>query len=545
VTTAAAIVPRPVQRAAAPKTNKWLVALSITFGTMMGAIDMSIVNVALPHIRGAVGATLQEITWIATGYAIALVLVMPLTGFLGRMFGQKRVYLVCLMLFIVGSFLCGTATTLTTLVIYRVLQGLGAGALQPTEQAILRQTFPPGEQGMAMALFGIAVMLGPALGPTLGGYIVDHYHWSWIFFINVPIGILGLFMVTSFVHEDPEILAQNHAMAERTRRHIDWAGISLMWIGLGALEYFLEEGSRDDWFESRAITVAFLLAVFSLAAFVVRELTATAPAVDLRLFKDPLFLSATMINGLTMAMMMANMFLLPVFMQELLGFSAVQSGTALMPRMLMMMVAVPIAGRLYTRVSPRIVIATGVILFSMSSWWLSHLTLESGRRDIIMPLLLQGVGFACLFVPLTTIALSNIARHRLPDATGLNSLVRQLGGAIGLAAFATLLGNYATEAHGAVSVHVAATRPEVWHRMQVMVGGLMARGMDLVSAQKAAMMAMAGTVYRESMVLSFERLFLLAGLLFLLVLPALLLMRGARAATRRTRSDDAHVEMHA
>jgi DHA2 family multidrug resistance protein len=543
--TVPAIVPRSSPRATARKDNKWLVAISITFGTMMGAIDMSIVNVALPHIRGAVGATLQEITWIATGYAIALVLVMPLTGFLGRMFGQKRVYLACLALFVFGSFLCGTATTLTSLVIYRIFQGLGAGALQPTEQAILRQTFPPGEQGMAMALFGVAVMLGPALGPTLGGYIVDHYHWSWIFFINVPIGILGFFMVSSFVHEDPEILAQNHALAERTRRHIDWAGIALMWVGLGALEFFLEEGNRDDWFESRTITVAFLLAVFSLAAFVVRELTATAPAVDLRLFKDPLFVSATLINGLTMAMMMANMFLLPVFMQELLGFSAVQSGTALMPRMLMMMVAVPIAGRLYTKISPRIVIGTGVVLFTMSSWWLSHLTLESGRRDIIMPLLLQGVGFACLFVPLTTVALSNIQRHRLPDATGLNSLVRQLGGAIGLASFATLLGNYATQARGAISVHVAATRPEVWQRMQMMANGLMARGMDVVTAKKTALMAMAGTVYRESMVLSFERLFLLGGLLFLLVLPALLLMRGASAATRRGARGESQVEMHA
>src|SRR3954452_20088257 len=210
------------------KVNKCLVTISITFGTLMGAIDSSIVNVALPHIRGAVGATLQEITWISTGYAVALVLVMPLTAFLGRLFGQKRVYLACLVLFLVGSFLCGTATTLPALVIYRVIQGLGAGALQPTEQAILRQTFPPKEQGMAMALFGMAVMLGPAIGPTLGGYIVDHYHWSWIFFINLPIGVLGLFMVTSFVHEDPEILAANHKAAEMQRKNVDWAGIALL-----------------------------------------------------------------------------------------------------------------------------------------------------------------------------------------------------------------------------------------------------------------------------------------------------------------------------
>jgi DHA2 family multidrug resistance protein len=275
---------------------------------------------------------------------------------------------------------------------------------------------------------------------------------------------------------------------------------------------------------------------------VIRELTATAPAVDLRLFADPLFLSATAINGLMFAMMMANMFLLPVFMQELLGFTAVQSGVALMPRMLMMMVAVPIVGRLYNRISPRIVVATGVLLFSFSSWQLSHLTLDSGRAEIMLPLLIQGVGFACLFVPLTTVALQNVPRHRLADATGLNSLIRQIGGAVGLAIFATLLGNYGVVARGGVAAHVAATRPEVWHRLQSVQGGLMARGMDAVSAKSAAIASLAGAVYRESMVLSFERLFLLAGGLFLLVLPPLLWMRGARTAPA-ARREDVHMEM--
>ena len=211
---------------------------------------------------------------------------------------------------------------------------------------------------MAMALFGMAVMLGPAIGPTLGGYIVDHYHWSWIFFINLPVGLLGLFMVASFVQEDPDIREQNRALAEQQRANIDWAGIALMWIGLATLEYFLEEGNRNDWFDSRLITAVFLVAVFALAAFVIRELTAKTPAVNLRLFADPVFLSGTLIGGLMFAMLMANMFLLPIFMQELLGFSAVQSGMALMPRVLVMMVAVPIVGRIYNLVSPRVMIAT-------------------------------------------------------------------------------------------------------------------------------------------------------------------------------------------
>jgi DHA2 family multidrug resistance protein len=531
---------QPVARRA--PTNKWLVTISITFGTLMGAIDSSIVNVALPHIRGAVGATLQEITWISTGYAVALVLVMPLTAFLGRLFGQKRVYLACLVLFLIGSFLCGTATTLPALVVYRLIQGLGAGALQPTEQAILRQTFPPKEQGMAMALFGMAVMIGPAIGPTLGGYIVDHYHWSWIFFINLPVGLLGLFMVVSFVHEDPQLLEQNRTLAEQQRKHVDWAGIAFLWIGLAALEYFLEEGAQDDWFDSRLITAVFLVATFAIAAFVIRELTAKTPAVDLRLFADPVFLSGTVIGGLMFAMLMANMFLLPIFMQELLGFTAVQSGIALMPRMLIMMVAVPIVGRIYNVVSPRVVIAFGVIVFAVSSWQLSHLTLQSGTADIVIPLLVQGIGFACLFVPLTTVALANIPRHRMADATGLNSLIRQIGGAIGLAIFATMLGNYAVIARGGIDPHLTATRPEVWQRLQMMQQGFMARGMDAVSAKSAALRALAGSAMQQSTVLSFERVFVLAGGLFLLVLPLLYFLRTPEDA-RPAGAGELHMEM--
>jgi MFS transporter, DHA2 family, multidrug resistance protein len=522
--------------------NKWLVTLSITFGTLMGAIDTSIVNVALPHIRGSVGATLQEITWISTGYAMALVLVMPLTAFLGRLFGQKRVYMASLLIFLVGSALCGIAHSLTTLVIYRVIQGFGAGALQPTEQAILRQTFPPKEQGMAMAIFSIAVMVGPALGPSLGGYIVDHYHWSWIFFINLPIGVLGLFMVASFVHEDPEILEENRALVDKQRKHIDWAGIGLMWTGLGALQFVLEEGSRRDWFESGLIGAMTLVAVFTLVAFVIRELTAEAPAVDLRLFKDPVFLTGTLIGALMFTMLMANMFLLPIFMQELLGFSALQSGIAMAPRTLVMMVAVPIIGRTYNIVPPRFYVTMGVLLIAFSSWQLSHLTLAVGTSDIIVPLIIQGVGFATLFVPLSTIALSNVPRHRMADATGLNSLVRQIGGAGGLAIFATLISTYATEARAGVASHIVATRPEVWQQLQAMQSALMARGMDAVSAKTAALHAVMGSLMQQSMVLSFNRIFVLAGVLFLLVLPLLYFMRMA-PAQQAAAAHDIHLEI--
>jgi DHA2 family multidrug resistance protein len=514
--------------AARPQVNKWLVTLSITFGTLMGAIDASIVNVALPHIRGSVGATIEEITWISSGFALANVVVMPLTAFLGRLFGQKRVYMACLVLFLLGSTLCGMARSLPALVIYRVLQGLGAGALQPTEQAILRQTFPPREQGMAMALFSIAVMIGPAIGPTLGGFIVDHYSWPMIFYINLPIGLLGLAMVASFVHEDPEIAAKNRELAEAQRKHVDWSGIALLSVGLSTLQYALEEGPRNDWFTSRAVSTCAAVAVIGLIAFVIRELTAKVPAVNIRLFKDQAFASGTLIGGLMFCMLMANMFLLPLFMQELLGFTATQAGMALMPRVLVMMVATPIVGRLYNHVDPRIVVGIGVLIYCYGAYDMSHLTLGSGQHDVVFAIMIQGVGFACLFVPLTTTALSSIPRHLLPDATGLNALFRQIGGSVGLAVFASLISTYTMDARSSIVAHLAPTRPELQERVAMMAKAFAARGLDPGSAHTAALAALSGQVQRQAAALAFDKLFLLAGIVFLAVLPLLAFLKVNR-----------------
>src|SRR5437899_7913329 len=285
----------PGVRAERPRVNKWLVTVSITFGTLMGAIDASIVNVAVPHLTGSLGVTVEQITWVTTGFVIATVMVMPLTGFLARLFGQKRVYMACLLLFIVGSALCGMVRTLPLLVLFRVLQGLGAGALQPTEQAILRQTFPPKEQGMAMAVFGMAVVLGPAFGPTLGGYIVDNYSWPWIFYINIPVCVVSVLMVTRFVHEPADVREALRAMAARQRKNMDWWGIGLLIAGLGTLQYVLEEGNRNDWFESGEIKTITLFSLITLTLLIVRELSARVPAVDISLFIDMVFFSGTII----------------------------------------------------------------------------------------------------------------------------------------------------------------------------------------------------------------------------------------------------------
>ena len=519
--------------------NKWLVTVSITFGTLMGAIDASIVNVAVPHLSGALGVTVEQITWVTTAFVISTVMVMPLTGFLARLFGQKRVYLASLVLFIIGSALCGFARTLPLLVFFRILQGLGAGALQPTEQAILRQTFPPQEQGMAMALFGMAVVLGPAFGPTLGGYIVDNYSWPWIFFINVPIGVVSVLMVTRFVHEPEDVrLALQNAAVEQ-RKNLDWAGIALLVIGLGTMQYVLEEGNRNDWFASGEIQIITLMAVVSLAALVIRELSARVPAVDLTLFKDIVFASGTVIGSVMFAMLMAITFLLPLFMQTLLGFTATQSGIALMPRSLAMLVVMPIVGRLYNKVSPRATVAFGIVLFAYTAWMMGHYTLATGQRDIIHVLIIQGVAFSCLFIPLTTMALSTIPRHRLPDATGLNSLLRQTGGSVGLAIFATLLGRYATHARDSMLGNVTLGRPEVLQRVSAMARSMMATGMDAASAQSAAARVIDLQLRRQAMVLSFEKLFYLSGILFLCVLPLVFLLRAPKSAEKI----EVHVEM--
>ena len=540
MSTASATFPAVAAPSRAP-ISKWVVTISVSFGTLMGAIDTSIVNVALPQIRGAVGATVQEITWISTGFVIATVVVMPLTAFLGRFFGQKRVYMASLALFVVGSALCGTAGSLESLVFYRALQGLGAGALQPTEQAILRQTFPPEEQGMAMALFAMAIMVGPAVGPTLGGYIVDNYHWSWIFFINLPVGVLGLFMVWRFVHEPDDIRAANRVAARQQRRHLDWAGIALLAIGLATLQYVLEEGQRNDWFESSLILGCAVVSALALLAFVGRELTAPAPAVNLSLFADRTFTSGTLVGGVTFAMLMASMFLLPLFMQELLGFTATQSGMALMPRVLVMMVATPVVGRLYNRVSPRLLVAVGIAFVALGSWDLSHVTLQTSSAGIVHAILVQGVGFSFLFVPLTTAALSNVPRAKLTDATGLNSLLRQVGGSIGLAAFATMLSNEQAHARNALIAHVTPESLATAQRLGRLQSAFAARGLDATTARAAALAALDGQVTRQASVLAFEKVFLVTAFLFLCVLPLLLFLK-VNPATRRGGAKS-HVEM--
>ncbi len=517
--------------AARPRVNKWVVAMSVATGSLMATIDSSIVNVAMPHIRASVGATLQEITWVSTGYIIATVLVMPLTGFLGALIGQKRLYLGSLVLFVIGSVLCGMARSLPALVVFRVLQGFGGGVLQPTQQAILRQTFPPREQGMAMAVFAMVIMVGPAIGPTLGGFITDNYSWPWIFYINLPVGILGVLAVMLFVDEPDDVRLANRARAEAQKKSMDWAGIALMAVTVSALQYFLEEGASKDWFESPAITATMAVAVVGLVAFVIRELTAEMPAVNLRLFRDRTFLSGTAVGAVMFAMLMASMFLLPVFMQELLRYDATRAGTTLMPRMVAMMIVTPIVGRLYNRVPPAATVAFGVVLFVLGNYQLARISLDTSAGDLVWPLVITGIALSCLFVPLTTAALTHIPRHLIADAAGLNSFVRQMGGSLGLTLFTTLLTRFGAQARASIAAQVSDVRPEVASMLAQLKAGFAARGFDPVQAQELAARVLSGKATGQALVLAFQKSFYLQCIAFLVVLPLLLFLRvGPRPA---------------
>jgi DHA2 family multidrug resistance protein len=343
------------------------------------------------------------------------------------------------------------------------------------------------------------------------------------------------------VHEPEDIRAANEAAAALQRKHMDFAGIALLAIGVATLQYVLEDGSRDDWFDSRAITYCAIVAVFSLVAFVLRELSAPMPAVDLSLFKDTVFTSGTLIGAVMFAMLLSITFLLPVFMQELLGFTAMQSGVALMPRSLVMLVAMPVVGRIYNKVSPRGTVAFGVILFAITAYMMSHYTLETSSSQVVKALLLQGVAFSCLWIPLTTVALASVPRQKLADATGINSLIRQIGGSLGLALFASLIPHYTKTAATGLAAHVTFGSPEVQNRLAMIQQGLIARGYDAATASTAAGRILGGMVMRQATMLTFEKLFLGAGILFLLVLPLLFFLKSPDHGD--TVKPEVHVEM--
>jgi DHA2 family multidrug resistance protein len=400
--------------------------------------------------------------------------------------------------------------------------------MQPTEEAILRQTFPKSQQGMAMALTGMIMMVGPALGPVLGGFIVDHFHWAWIFYVSLPIGLLGLVMTWTFVREDPEILAKNRARAAAERTNVDWSGIALLTTCLASTEFVIEEGQRRYWFEDSLIRVLTVVAVTTLVAFIVRQLTAAAPVMNLRLLKDARFATGMVLSVFVMCTLMATMFLLSVFMQQARGFSAMQAGLATLPMMLAMFVVMPIAGAVYERFSPRLTMAAGLVLLASGAYELSQVTLAMGQWDLAVPLAMQGAGMALIFVPMETTAFSRIARHHLADAAGLSNVLKETGGAIGLALFTSVLLRSEIVSRAGLAAHVGITNPLAAQRLSMLQA--LTPGTSPTAAHSRALGILSQVVSREAAVLAYEHLFLLLGVMILILLPLLFLLKVDRSA---------------
>jgi DHA2 family multidrug resistance protein len=502
------------------KTNKWMITITVMTGAVLSALDTSIVNVALPYMRGSLGASVEEIAWVSTSYILSNVIIMPIIGFLSSRFGRKRFYLASVVMFAITSMLCGIAWDLNSMIFFRCLQGIGGGALVPISQAILRENYPPEEQGLAMGIFGLGVVMGPALGPTLGGWLTDHFSWPWIFYINVPVGIINVLLTVKYIR-DPEYLT-------RSKGKVDALGLALMVVGLGALQIMLEEGQQKDWFSSTFITTLAVAAVVGLTLFTVRELTTDKPAVNLRLLNNTTFTSGTMIGGVLGISLFASLFLLPMFLQQLLGYPAFDSGLALMPRSVAMAIFMPIVGRVYPVFGARALIGAGLLVNGVSFWQLSRLSLDIGYWDIFFPQVAQGLGFGLIFVALSTVTLSSIEKKDMTDASGLYNVVRQVFGSVGIALSATFLTRYETIYHSILTEHITAYSDAAANWLNGMKGAYFSAGSDMSSAGQMSMKAIDYLVVRQGSMMAYNKVFFLCALLFFICFPLIFFLKNEK-----------------
>jgi MFS transporter, DHA2 family, multidrug resistance protein len=504
-----------------PDKLKWAIAITVALGAILEVIDTSIVNVALPDIQANLGATITEIGWIVTGYAIANVVVIPLTAWLGEQFGQKRYFIFSLVGFTISSVLCGFAPTLPFLIISRILQGLCGGGLLAKAQAILFQTFPPEEQGVAQGIFGMGVIVGPAIGPTLGGYLTDSIGWRWIFFINIPFGILAVLMCWLFLPKDTKIT--------RTRR-IDWLGIGLLAIAVGSLQTFLEEGEQDDWFNSQLIVVLGIVAAIGLGLFIWRELSTKRPAVDLRVLRHRSLAAGSLYSAILGMGLYGALFAVPIFAQNVLHFTATQTGMLLFPGALAAGIMMPILGRLTSKIDPRLLIASGGIITSLVMFQLAKINPNTGTEALFYPLLWRGVGTVLMFLPLSLATLGSLPKNDVPAGSGFYNLTRQLGGSIGIAILTTLLARREAFHRAILSTNVSLYNSPTNQRLEALTNAFQSRGVDIDTAHQQALAAIDQAIDLQSALLSFEDIFKVVGIAFLCTLPLLLLLgKGNKA----------------
>jgi MFS transporter, DHA2 family, multidrug resistance protein len=411
--------------------HKWIVAVTLMLPTIIVLVDTSVVNVSLDHIRGSLSAGIDESTWTITSYLASNAIVIPMTGWLSRFFGRKRYFIFSIGLFTLSSLMCGLSWNIQSLVFFRIFQGVGGAALQPTSQSILLETFPPQQHGMAMAIFGIGIMLGPVIGPLLGGWITDSWSWHWVFFINVPIGILSIFL-SSVVLRDPPYMT-------RKRTDVDYWGLLFLTLGFGGLQIVLDQGQREDWLSSNFIVWLSFVSVSSIILFIIVELFAKSPVVDLRAFRNRSFLSGNAIMFFMYFSLLASTVLLPLYVQTLMGYTSLLAGWTLAPAGITSMIAMPIAAKLIRRVNPKAILAFGIVLTAYSIHLMARFNLFADFGTIIWPRVVMGVGLGFLWIPLTTLTLSMINKEKMGNATGIFNLVRNLGGSFGVAVVTTLL----------------------------------------------------------------------------------------------------------
>ncbi len=513
-------------------TNKWTIAFTVTFGAFMAVMDMSVVNVALPHMMGSFGQDLSSITWVATSYSIAEIIMVTMAGWWSTLLGRKRLYLLSFGLFTVGSVLCGTARTFTQMLVYRTIQGIGGGSLIPVSQAILRETFPPEEQGMAMAMYGMGVVLAPAIGPIAGGWLTDQYGWAWIFYINVPVSIIGMLMVTTFVHDPPYL--------RRGMKSIDWPGIILLSVALTSMQVVLERGQEENWFESRWIVFGTAVCLLSVVALVFRELRVREPVVNFRMLRNTPLAVASTVGAVFGVALFGTTFILPEFTQQLLGYPAFKAGLALAPRALMLLLVMPIAGWVFRYVNARVMMLFAITLIFWSYYDLSRLSLTIGFWNFVPILLIMGAGMPFNFVTVSTVALSRIPTRDMTDAASIYTLMQRIGGNVGYALTATLVAR-GTQIHRVDIVsHISFLNPTYFEYNHYLKGLLALAGTNSSLAQQTAHTIIDLLVNQQAAMLAYNDVTLIFGFLFLATIPLVFLLPGRPSNSENSKGVAGH-----
>jgi MFS transporter, DHA2 family, multidrug resistance protein len=497
--------------------NPWLIAVAVMLSTFMEVLDTTVVNVSLPHIAGSLSATIDEATWTLTSYLVSNAIILPLTGWLSNFFGRKRMLMLSVTGFTIASFACGLAPTLPFLVVCRVIQGACGGSLQPISQAVLLESFPPQDRGKAMGFWGLGIVVAPLLGPVLGGWLTDSYSWRWVFYINVPIGVASIIMTRLFVF-DPHYI-------KRASSKIDYWGIGMLAVGIGLLQVVLDKGQEKDWFATMWITVVAVAAVVALVAFMFRELMIDHPVVQLRVFKDRTYSTGVFLMSMLGVGLYGTTVLIPLILQTLLGYPALRAGIAMAPRGLGSFIAMPIVGLIMSKFDPRKMLALGLFVCALTLFQFSGLDRSAGYWDFFWPQLEMGLSLGLVFVPLTTITMSGIAKEKMGNATSLFNLVRNLGGSIGISAVQTMEVRLQQTNTNVLGAHVNPFSTAARNMMNMMEGMMVSRGGDAVAAAQQARAMIFGLVQREAAMISYNTIFKSLGILFIALLPFILIMR--------------------